>query len=84
MSAEQDFQQQFNDGNLFTCEEVATLFNCTQSQARYYLNRLVKSDLANVSRQTVVDERGWYPETKSVNFYWKKSFGEKQVFPAVL
>lgn len=84
MSMEQEFQQQFNNGDLFTCEDVATMFDCTHSQARYYLNRLVKSNLADVSRQTVIDERGWHPETKSVNFYWKKSFGQPQYFPVNL
>lgn len=75
---------QFNRGDLLTCEDVSTSVGCTVEQARYQLNKLVKSGFASVSRQTVIDERDWMPVTKQINFYWKKSFGEKQFFPTIL
>lgn len=75
---------QFNRGDLLTCEDVSDSTGCTVAQARYQLNKLVKAGIASVSRQTVIDERDWQPVTKQVNFYWKKSFGEKQFFPAIL
>lgn len=84
MTKLEKFLERFNAGELLTVEDVARNFAWTESQARYQLKKLVKKRRALVSRQTVIDERGWYPETKTINFYWKKEFGEQQFFPTIL